>query len=337
MRRAIPGVLACWLAACGFQGSAAPPEDDAPVIDAPPGTVDGSPGDAPPLDGGAVAKTCMQRWFDHQPMFDAPSKITELSTGANERDPWISQDGQRLYFAREPGNKGASDIYLAQRAMNGGPFGTPMPQDNLNTNGQESRAALSNDELILVLASDRGGSFQTWITRRNAKTDPLGSPNQDGLAMVNGPNSQTPHYDPYLTNGGKTLYYAPDPPGAEQQHIWFATRATVEGTFGPPAKVPGINGDDKSVNDSDPALSADERILVFASTRPGSLGVNDLYYATRASAGVNFGPVDKIPGVSTNSDDGDPMLSDDGCDLYFSSTRAGNYDLYVAHMAQQPR
>lgn len=336
MRRAIPGVLVSWLAACGFQGARAVPEDGAPMIDASPG-VDGAVADAA-IDAGPETRTCMQRWFDHQPMLDAPAKITELSTGADERDPWISQDGQRLYFGRDPGNKGLSDIYLAQRAMNGGPFNAPVPQDNLNTSDDESRAALTNDELRLVLSGNHGGSFQIYITRRNNKAEPFGSPTQDGLAMVNGPNSQTPHHDPFLTNGGKTIYYAPDPPGAgEAQHIWFATRASVDGTFGPPAKVPVINGDDKTVADADPALSADERLIVFASTRPGSLGVNDLYYATRATATDNFGPVAKIPTVSTNSDDGDPMLSDDGCDLYFASNRAGNYDLYVAHMTQMPR
>jgi hypothetical protein len=35
------------------------------------------------------------------------------------------------------------------------------------------------------------------------------------------------------------------------------------------------------------------------------------------------------------SDDGDPMLSADGCELYFSSTRTGgDYDLYVAQITR---
>jgi Tol biopolymer transport system component len=40
-----------------------------------------------------------------------------------------------------------------------------------------------------------------------------------------------------------------------------------------------------------------------------------------------------VPGVNSASNDGDPVLTADGCQLYFASKRnGGDYDLFVATM-----
>ena len=311
------------LGGCGFQGNAAgdggAPGDggvDAPGIDA---AIDGP-------------TSCWQRWYNHQPQLGDPAKLMELSTGASERDPWISHDGLRLYFARDPGSRGKGDIYLATRAVPRGPFSLAMEQGNLDNTSDETRAALTDDELTLVLASNRDDDVnRIFITTRGTPTEPFGTPTRDLLDAVNGaPTDQTEHLDPFLTNDGKTLYFAPDPPTSERQHIWFATRPETNKPFGPPGKVPVINGNATQDGDADPALSPDELVIVFSSTRPNGVGAGDLYYATRSVKTANFGGPQLIPGVNSNSDDGDPILSSDGCELYFASTRQGNFDLYVA-------
>jgi hypothetical protein len=92
---------------------------------------------------------------------------------------------------------------------------------------------------------------------------------------------------------------------------------------------------DATASDADPAVSRDERVLVFSSGRLTGLlatGRTNLWYATRGDPGADFGAPRPIPGVNGNEEDGDPRLSDDGCTLYFSTTRGpGNTrDLYSA-------
>lgn len=45
--------------------------------------------------------------------FSAPRRISELATSADERDPWLSPDGRRLYFSSN--RSGDSELYVAER------------------------------------------------------------------------------------------------------------------------------------------------------------------------------------------------------------------------------
>jgi hypothetical protein len=47
---------------------------------------------------------------DDEP-FGPPTAIFDLNTAADERDPWLSPDGTRLYFATN--REGTLDIYVA--------------------------------------------------------------------------------------------------------------------------------------------------------------------------------------------------------------------------------
>jgi Tol biopolymer transport system component len=90
----------------------------------------------------------------------------------------------------------------------------------------------------------------------------------------------------------------------------------------------GINNENSDT--ADPALSKDERLIVYSRRQGG--GNYELYYATRATATDGFNQPAKIPDVNGGADDADPMLSDDGCELYFASNRDadGKYHLFRA-------
>ncbi|MNC99177.1 hypothetical protein D3C83_173710 [compost metagenome] len=56
-----------------------------------------------------------------------------------------------------------------------------------------------------------------------------------------------------------------------------------------------------------------------------------LFYATRTNKAIPFSAPVAIPSVhGTTGRETDAELSSDGCELYFSSTRSGTKDLYVA-------
>lgn len=78
-------------------------------------------------------------------------------------------------------------------------------------------------------------------------------------------------------------------------------------------------------------LMPDERTIYVANNHaaPGTANV-DLYVATRTALDQPFGALVPVTAVNTDSDDRSPSISADGLELYFHSSRSGNYDLYVA-------
>src|SRR5262249_16286705 len=149
-------------------------------------------------------------------------------------------------------------------------------------------------------------------------------PNDPRVAMVN--NDPSNHYDPFLTADGLKLYLAPTSGPQGRQEIRRATRATTGDNFGAAAPVPELN---TMTSGADPALAIDELVIVFTA-KMGNQDT-DLYYATRTSATGSFGSPKPVPTVNSDSNDGDPVLSADGCELYFASERdGGKYHLFHA-------
>ncbi|HKK40996.1 MAG TPA: hypothetical protein VJ963_01215 [Bacteroidales bacterium] len=80
-----------------------------------------------------------------------------------------------------------------------------------------------------------------------------------------------------------------------------------------------------------PTLSADGRMMVFSSDRPGSKGGTDLFITVWKTDGWSV-PIDIEGGVNSTSNEGYPFL-DRYNNLYFSSDRksgAGGYDIYFS-------
>lgn len=93
-----------------------------------------------------------------------------------------------------------------------------------------------------------------------------------------------------------------------------------------PAPVPGVSS---SANDTDPTMTADRLTIVFASSRPGGLGAEDLYLGTRASTAAPF-TITALTALSSSARDRSPELSPDGNTLYFTSSRGASSDVYVS-------
>lgn len=320
---------------CELPGESSGGGDDAGSNAPGPGS-DGGLDDS--LDGGSTGRTgCFQRWFDGVPglALSQPQELTALSGIGDNRDPWISADGLRLYFDRTSGPHGGMDIFLTVRASMSAEFTVASTLDNLDTADDEGRPALaSEDETLLVFSGNHNANkrFQLLVSTRIDATMPFPSPRSEDQVLVASVNtSKDDYFDPFLSKDGLRLYIAPALGGSPQQ-IQMATRATAAQNFGSPAPMAVING---SSGDADPALSLDETVIVFTSRRPAGagLGASNLWYATRQSATDDFTAPQLIPTVNSNDQDGDPMLSADGCELYFASTRAdGRYRLFRARV-----
>ena len=105
--------------------------------------------------------------------------------------------------------------------------------------------------------------------------------------------------------------------------------AKADFVFGTPTKLgPAVNS---SAADGDVCVSVDGLEMYFEGRRPsGYGGLGDLYVSTRETTSDSWSEAVILdPPISGPDWDGSPSISSDGLELYFTSDRSGNTDLWV--------
>ena len=312
--------------ACGFSARSgattdAPRPIDSRVIDA--GI------DAPPV-------TCMDHWMAHDVRFQPPTSILELDTPDYERDPHLTPDELRIYFSAVrsdslPAN--GQDIYTANRSESDEPFGPVTKFAAASTaTGSEGKMSMTGDGTQLFVASDftgggSKGSVDVFFAAYNGST--WGALGQGKSGAINDVGGQ---YDPAASEDGTALYFAPS--NGIPQQIFVARRADETKNFDAGTELTELIDPDGG-GTADPAISADQRVIIVTSSRTGTMGVNDLFYATRASPTDRFGALQPVPDVnSTTIRRRSRTSSHDGCRLVLlvdpHNTGANDWDLFVS-------
>jgi hypothetical protein len=266
----------------------------------------------------------------------APEPLTALNSAEYDMEPSPSADGLTLHFARGPTTLGYA-LYRAARAHRDASFKDPAAVTEINSaTDAATRLFVAADNLTGYLSAiqQQGlGGYDLWLIRRESPTAPF-----DPKTMVNLPLNSAKHdWDPFVTRDGLTLYYciSTHPQGAGQNDLMVATRSSSTELFSSPKLLVEIN---TSGQEGNPTLTDDGLVLVFNSNRPGSLGSGDLWYATRESSTDLFSDPKKVPGINSSSNEGEPFISGDGRELYFSSDRPGGrggMDIYAARIVPQ--
>jgi WD40-like Beta Propeller Repeat len=266
---------------------------------------------------------CSSAWFAHTIQLTAGVALPINST-FTDRDPFVTADGLTLYFGSARNGGTGVDIWSASRASVTSEFASPVMVSALDSAVEDTKVSMTQDMLDLTMTSQRNGTVDVFEATRVVATTDFGALSTTTMANV---NTFANEYDAALDGDGLRLYLAPDKPAP--QHISVATRTTRAAVFAAPIELSELTS---GTGDADPALSLDERIIVFTSDRAGStLGAN-LWYATRASITVPFETPQPLPGVQTDANEGDAFLTADLCTLYYASAAMGdgNYDLYRA-------
>ena len=131
-------------------------------------------------------------------------------------------------------------------------------------------------------------------------------------------NSAVSDNDVIISVTGLHLYYATRQliSGLSRQRVVITTRPRITASFtAPPQELSTLKagGSETDYSDSDPSLNADERIIVFASTRqPAQTSKHRLFYAVRNTVNDPFGTPVAIPGLDKYDDIFEPGLSSDG-------------------------
>lgn len=263
-----------------------------------------------------------------------------INSTVEDAGPALSKNRLSLYFhsARTDGF-GLTDLWVSQRASEDEPWGVPINLGEvINTTADDLMPNLSRDGHRLFFVSRRPGSqlnaagvpgFDIWVSYREHVHDDFDwQPPVNLGAPVNSPSfDQNPFFLDNDEVGVSQLFFTRT---VAPQNDLFVSNLLPDGVWSAPVPVSEFNS---ASNERGISIRFDGLEAFFMSTRPGGVGGQDLWTATRESVSDPWS-VPASMGALINSVliDGDPHISSDRETLFFASSRAGGYggqDLYM--------
>jgi Tol biopolymer transport system component len=187
----------------------------------------------------------------------------------------------------------------------------------------------------LVSATTVGGTdrhFNRWSPGPERTFGPWSRPLSLGPIVNTTAHDQTPS----ISSDGLSMYIASNRPGSLGFDLWVSRRLATDLPWEAPVNLgPTVNS---PANDNGPSLSPDGRFLFFVSTRPGGMGLADLYVSRRirSVAGDAWGTPVPLSSLNTSGIDAAPnyFANEHGRpQLYFTSTRLGGpEDIHVSEL-----
>ena len=259
----------------------------------------------------AVAAKNWDIWSEPANLESLPGSSCGLNTPAVDGCASHSPDGLKIIFNSNRG--GDFDLYVASRSDTSEGFGAPvrLPAP-VNSSANEACATIATGNRIYFSSDRDDPAYDIYVTKLG--TDGWSEPQNLG------PNINRPGW----LDEAAAFYEAED----GSQVMLFSSRNDVDGDIyqsvnsGPRSLVAG--GPNSSASDNRPSVTRDGLTIFFDSTRSGTLGGPDLYYATRSSTSEPFGTAVHLQALSSPAFDARPYISKDGTFLTFSSGRTGS-------------
>ena len=205
-------------------------------------------------------------------------------------------------------------------------FGPATPVSELNVpDAKDEDITLTGDLLEIFFLSERSGTRELWTSTRASRSEPWAPPR-----LVTELNTDLSEITPSVSADGLRIWFYS---GKAPDGIWSATRASRSAPWQPAQPLSELILPAGTTLVIGPSLDESEKMLALAILGASDAGW-DLYFSTRASTGAPFTALAPIPGVNGPANEHDPFLVDAGRDLFFSSTRAGEGDLFFARRAQ---
>jgi Tol biopolymer transport system component len=135
-----------------------------------------------------------------------------------------------------------------------------------------------------------------------------------------------------LSADGSRLYIASTRDGGTQA-LYFA-KGDGSGLNGAWTDVQPLMVLDNGGSATNPSISRDQQMIVFDSTRTGSMKQANIWSASRTGPSTGFDIPTPVEGANTDSNDREPWITPTGERLYFSSDRSGSPGLYVGTRAR---
>ncbi len=272
----------------------------------------------------AASAVAAKNWDD----WGSPANLNTLSTpdiNTASVDGCASHSPDGLTIVFNSNRTGNHDLYMATRTSTSDEFGAAMALPSpVNTSANEACPTIANGKRLYFSSDRHDSAYDIYVTRQR----------KDGWSA---PVRLGPDVN---TNGmlEETADFYEDEQGRE---VMIFTRRNLAGTVadlyqsiegGPPSLVQG--GPHSSAADARASVTKDGLTIFWDSTRSGTLGGPDLFYATRSNTSEPFGTAVHLSHLSSPGFDARPYISWDGTFLTFSSGRAGNVssapDIWIA-------
>jgi len=269
----------------------------------------GNPGDAGQSDAGSP--------------FGTPQVVTGLRGDAFDvQDPAMNKEELDLYFTSPTG--GQNDIWVARRSLTSDPWGSGALLTEVSSPQNDEDPEISPDGLNLFFSSDRGGDgMHLYLSQRRTLDTPWEQP-----VRVDGLGASMLDVAPAEDRAQRTLVFASQRGAASDLHLFAATRPDASAAWQPAAELTGLSS---TARDTDPALFAEGRGLVFSSRRTAPGVTADLFQTSRPDGNAPFASrVDPIGELNTSYSEADPWISEDGRRILFVSDRDGRSRIYEA-------
>jgi hypothetical protein len=197
---------------------------------------------------------------DRDSVFSGALALPDLVGGGDNGTPFPSGDGLSLYFTAAPpgsvfSDMSGRDLYRASRATVTAPFENAQPLAELNSSDRDQLPWVSRDELTIIFSSERSGTSRLYTATRSSRSASFSAPVL--LPGVAGGSDNRP----FLTPDHLGLFLSSNRPGTVGSHdLWFATRPTATGPFGPPRNLSVLNSTNTEL---DVTLTQDGTELFF--------------------------------------------------------------------------
>ena len=207
-----------------------------------------------------------------------------INSPSGDFSPNISIDGHLLFFSSDrPGGHGGPDTYMSRRENpNEDGWGAPVnigPEVNTADNEQAPNYHQNAEEGAGNVYFNRGNAVlnQADLYYASVSRDGVGHGPVVFVTELNvaGFNEQAAS----LRHDAKEIFFFSNRPGGQGGvDIWTSTRQNANDSWSPPTNVASLN---TPAFDGTPNLSFDGLTMLLGSSRPGGLGGNDIYMATR--------------------------------------------------------
>jgi hypothetical protein len=196
--------------------------------------------------------------------------VSGVNTSWLDGTPFVSADGQRLYF---DSTRARPDRDLFRATGEAGAWAAPARLDDVSSEWNDLNPWLSPDERTLIFVSDRPGGAGRQDLWTSAWQGVRFTPPLNLTAL----NTSSSDEGATLTRDGLIIFFVSDRPGGRGGlDVWTAARTALTEPFGEPRPIEAVN---REANELDLALGPDGRELFLSS---GRSGVHQLYRATRS-------------------------------------------------------
>lgn len=254
----------------------------------------------------------------------------KINTAENQFGISIAKNGTVLYYYSRKDKGVYTSIYRSEKINDDWTLGTEVSE--LNSPYDDQSPFISSDEKTIFFSSNRDGSveFQLNNGKIGVSRDIYISFFENGHWLP--PVSVSPNINSYLIEENpflvdSQLLFVRYPFGEPMKADIYLSQYNGQ-EWEAPRKLPApVNSD---YSDIAPSVSADRKLLYFASNRPGGYGGYDIYASEIKEDGTLGEAINLGAPINSEGDEAFLVGSADGNQFFFCRRKESkNHDIYV--------